>query len=94
MLAADLTEFLLIFADLNHIPRRTCQPIPNTGAEDFAFYMEKVPGVFLWLGVGNPEQGICQPWHSPKFRMDESALALGAAGFAQLAFDYVNEFKK
>ncbi|WP_300624272.1 M20 family metallopeptidase [uncultured Megasphaera sp.] len=70
------------------------EPIPNTGAEDFAFYMEKVPGVFLWLGVGNPEQGICQPWHSPKFRMDESALALGAAGFAQLAFDYVNEFKK
>ncbi len=70
------------------------RPIPNMGAEDFAFYMENTPGVFLWLGVGNPEKGINKPWHSAKFQMDESALSIGAAGFAQLAFDYVNEYKK
>ena len=33
---------------------------PMMGAEDFAYYLQQVPGTFWWIGAGTPEQG----WHS------------------------------
>lgn len=65
------------------------QAIPVMGGEDFAIYQEKIPGVFLWLGVGNPAQGIVHQWHNPKFDADEEALQYGAGALAQLAYDYM-----
>lgn len=57
-------------------------PTPSTGGEDFSIYQEKVPGCFFWLGVGNPKKGAIHPWHSPRFRIDERALPLGAGVLA------------
>jgi amidohydrolase len=57
-------------------------PTPSTGGEDFSIYQEKVTGCFFWLGVGNPEKGAVHPWHSPRFRVDERALPLGAGVLA------------
>ena len=64
-------------------------PVPSMGGEDFALFQEQVPGVFLWLGVGNPAQGIVHQWHHPCFDIDEAALPYGAAALAQLAWDYL-----
>lgn len=64
-------------------------PIPSMGGEDFALFQEQVPGVFFWLGVGNPAQGIVHQWHNPRFDIDETALKYGAAALAQLAYDYL-----
>jgi amidohydrolase len=50
---------------------------PIMGAEDFARYLEKVPGTFLRLGVGVP--GPPASLHSSTFAPDERALVLGAA---------------
>ena len=47
------------------------------GAEDFSFYQQKAPGMFLFLGVGNPEKEASFPHHHPKFDIDESALITG-----------------
>ena len=55
------------------------------GAEDFAFYLEKVPGTFYRLGIRNEAEGITADIHNDHFTIDESALKTGAAMQAYLA---------
>ena len=50
---------------------------PLMGGEDFAFYLNEAPGCFVFLGAGNPEQGVVYPMHHPKFTIDEASLAIG-----------------
>jgi amidohydrolase len=62
-----------------------------TGAEDFAFYQEKIPGFFFFIG-GRPEDVPANeaiPNHSPYFYVDESALLPGMRAMSQLAVDYL-----
>lgn len=56
---------------------------PMMGAEDFARYLEHVPGTFLRLGVGVP--GRTASLHSATFAPDERALVIGAATLAAAA---------
>jgi len=58
-------------------------PRPIMGAEDFACYLEHVPGTFLRLGVGVP--GRPASLHSATFAPDERALVIGAATLAAAA---------
>jgi hippurate hydrolase len=55
------------------------------GAEDFAYYLEKVPGTFYRLGIRNEAQGITADIHNDHFTIDETALKTGAAMQAYLA---------
>lgn len=48
-------------------------PAPNMGVEDFAYYIEKCPGAFWHLGVGNKKKGISAPAHNEYFDIDETA---------------------
>ncbi|WP_378954898.1 M20 family metallopeptidase [Pelosinus sp. sgz500959] len=50
---------------------------PVMGGEDFSQYLEKVPGAFMFVGIGNEKKGIIYPQHHPKFDMDEKALFHG-----------------
>lgn len=64
---------------------------PVTGAEDFSFYQEKVPGIFIFLG-GMPknEDALKAPsHHTPDFFIDESGLLLGVNALCNLAVDYM-----
>lgn len=66
---------------------------PVTGAEDFSFYEEKVPGIFFFLG-GMPkgQNPLTAPsHHTPDFYIDESGFALGVKGLCNLALDYMNK---
>ncbi len=54
---------------------------PSMGAEDFAYFLEKVPGAFVWLGVGEDVSGL----HTPQFAFDEGILPRGSALLAALA---------
>ncbi len=47
------------------------------GGEDFAFFLQKVPGCFAWVGSANPARGYDAPHHSPRFDIDEDALPIG-----------------
>ncbi len=58
--------------------------------EDFAIFMEKVPGVFAFVGAGNPEKGCSFPHHHGSFNIDEDALKMTAALYAQYALDFLN----
>jgi hippurate hydrolase len=51
------------------------------GAEDFAYFLEKVPGAFVWLGVGEDVPGL----HTPQFAFGEKILSCGSALLAALA---------
>lgn len=47
------------------------------GGEDMAFYFQKVPGCFIFLGVGNSGKGCDYPHHNPKFNIDEDGMLYG-----------------
>jgi len=54
-------------------------------AEDFAYYAQKIPGCFYYLGVQNNALGINAHVHTPLFDVDEAALELGSGLMAWLA---------
>lgn len=63
-----------------------------TGAEDFSFYQEKAPGLFIFLG-GMPKgkDPLKAPsHHTPDFFIDESGFTLGVKALADLTVDYMN----
>ncbi len=62
-----------------------------TGAEDFSYFQEKVPGVFVMLGVTPAGQDPAKVAanHSPNFFADEAALPNGVRVMAALAADYL-----
>ena len=64
----------------------------SMGAEDFSYYLEKVPGVFIILGIKNEEKGIIYPHHHPKFNVDEDILWKGTALHTLLAYNYLREY--
>ena len=64
---------------------------PTTGAEDFSFFAEKVPGLFLFLGgrSENTDQFEVAPHHTPDFYIEESGMKLGVRTLCNLAIDYL-----
>ena len=48
-------------------------PHPSMTAEDFAFYLQRVPGAFIWLGNAFPE-GPGHPLHSARFDFNDAAI--------------------
>ncbi|RZK61934.1 MAG: amidohydrolase [Hymenobacter sp.] len=64
-----------------------------TGAEDFACYQEKIPGLFVFLGGTTPGSDFTQvaDHHTAGFKVDESAFPLGVQALATLAVDYLNK---
>ena len=63
-----------------------------TGAEDFSFFQQKVPGLFFFLG-GLPkgkDPKTSGPHHTPDFFIDDSGLKLGVNAIANLTLDYMN----
>ena len=67
-------------------------PVPRTGAEDFSFFAQQVPGLYFFLGV-NPE-GQESPYtnHSPYFYVDDDALDTGVKAFVHLVQDYAESY--
>lgn len=55
------------------------------GAEDFAYYSQKVPATFFRLGTGNKKKGITAIVHTPVFDIDEDAIEQGMGMMAWLA---------
>ena len=58
---------------------------PCMAGEDFANYLGRVPGAFLYLSSSNPRKGTDRPHHSSGFNIDEEVLWEGAAAFDRIA---------
>ncbi len=64
---------------------------PDTGSEDFAFYVEKVPGMFFFVGACPPDVDPAKApsHHTPDFMMDEGSMEVGLKAMLQLTLDYM-----
>lgn len=62
-----------------------------TGAEDFSYYQDKIPGLFFFLGGmpkgKNPTETASH--HTPDFYIDESGFVLGMKAMSNLTLDYM-----
>jgi amidohydrolase len=63
----------------------------ETGAEDFAYFAEKVPGFYFFVGATPRGQDLSTTPanHSPRFYVDESALQVGLRATLYIAVDYL-----
>jgi amidohydrolase len=63
---------------------------PTMGVEDFAYFLQKVPGSFYKLGCGNKEKGIDKPIHNNQFNIDEDCIKIGLAVHVSTVLKYLN----
>jgi amidohydrolase len=63
---------------------------PHTGAEDFSFFQEKIPGLFFFVGARPPEISAADApsHHTPDFMIDERGMITGIKAMLQLTLDY------
>jgi amidohydrolase len=62
-----------------------------TGAEDFAFYQKKIPGLFFFVGAMPPDQdpNTVPSHHTPDFMVDERSFVTGVKAMLNLTVDYL-----
>ena len=83
-LTARMRPTLERVAGKNHL----VELAPQTYSDDFAFYQEKIPGLFVLLGARAPGDEFF-PNHSPKFHIDESGIVVGVRTLGHLTLDYM-----
>ncbi|CAC98175.1 M20 family metallopeptidase [Listeria innocua] len=59
-----------------------------SGSEDFAYYLQKIPGVFFYIGAKPKNTPHAYFNHHPKFDIDEDALLVAAKSVADVVLDY------
>lgn len=79
----DLTQQALQLLHPSFGPNGLVQMRPVLGSEDFAFYAQKAPGFYFFLGTRSPGAEN-QTLHSPDFDPDEEALTVGVTAAAGL----------
>ena len=68
---------------------RTREVRPQMGAEDFASFAERVPALYIKMGMRNEARGITAMIHTEDFDIDEGVLPLGVRAMATLVWDYL-----
>ncbi len=69
----------------------TVEPYLTMGAEDFSYYLQKIPGCFFFIGSAPFDKELMSvPHHCSHFDIDERALLIGTSMFVQLIFDKLN----
>jgi amidohydrolase len=67
---------------------------PKTpGGEDFAYFLQRYPGVYAFTGCRNPEKDCVYSLHHNMFDLDEDAMQNGAAFYIQYTLDAQEAFK-
>lgn len=66
-------------------------PNASPGSDDFAFYLEQVPGILFRMGTGNEDPSTHVGLHNGGNRFDERGIPAGAAVMVQYILDYLNE---
>ncbi len=64
-----------------------------TGAEDFSFFQEQVPGLYLFVGGKSLDIPASEApgHHTPEFKIDESGMKLGVKLLTNLTLDYMKQ---
>ncbi|MCR8854576.1 amidohydrolase [Lysinibacillus fusiformis] len=69
---------------------KTCPPFMV--GEDFAYYLEKVPGTFFFTGAKSPEWETAYPHHHARFNFDERAMLIAAKTLGKATLEYLKEY--
>jgi amidohydrolase len=87
----DLTQRMLPTLERVAGPGKAAQAPPATGAEDFSYFEQEIPGLYFFLGVIPDSVPLTEaaPNHSPYFFADETALPLGVRALAHLTVDFL-----
>jgi amidohydrolase len=85
---AKMAEWALSVAGKVLGDHKVVEMAPVMGGEDFAYYLQQVPGAFLFFGMGD---GMEYPHHHPRFDIDERALPPAALLMTALALEYLKE---
>lgn len=64
---------------------------PVMGAEDFSYFANRIPGLFLGLGVAKEPGVVGAPNHSPYFYVNDAALPVGIELLSNLALEWLHE---
>jgi len=62
---------------------------PSMSSEDFSYFLNEVPGAYIFIGTRNEKEGLIYDLHNPKFTIDENALKVGIKVFTKAAFDFL-----
>ena len=63
---------------------------PMSGSEDFAYYLQKIPGSMFYVGA-KPDVGPVYPHHHPKFVINEDSLIIAAKAMAAVVAEYFGQ---
>lgn len=93
---AELTEMALPILRSVAGDKRVIEIPKVTGAEDFSYFANEVPGFYYFLGVTPEGQDPSKAPsnHSPLFYVDESALRKGTEALTLLTLDYMANYKQ
>jgi amidohydrolase len=95
--SATINEEALTRASLPSLQRvygsKARQVLPQMVAEDFASFAEKVPALYVKMGVRNEARGITAMIHTEDFDIDEAVLPLGVRAMSTLVWDYLERTK-
>jgi amidohydrolase len=73
-------------------PEALHENIPQSmGGDDFAFFLQRVPGALFVLGTNDGTERTSYPLHHPRFDIDESAMVRGAAILALTAYTILSD---
>lgn len=86
-LTSEMLPVLQAVAGAEHVHRNP----PETGAEDFAFIAERVPGFYINIGgrPSNVPEEEASDHHTPDFYIDDSGLGLGVRAMTAMALHYL-----
>ncbi len=79
------TEYVIKIAKRIVSEKNVVKTPVSMGGEDMAYFLEKVPGAFFWLGSMNKEKGLDKPHHSAYFNFDENVLPIGVEMHVKIA---------
>jgi amidohydrolase len=91
---ATLNDAVLTRASVPSLERvygaaRVREVRPQMGAEDFASFAERVPALYVKMGVRNQAKGITAMIHTEDFDLDEAVLPLGVRALSTMAWDFL-----
>lgn len=66
-------------------------PYVTMGSEDFAYFQQKAPGTYFFVGSNNEARGLHYGHHHPKFDFDEEVLVRGSALMAAAAIEVIKD---
>lgn len=82
----------MMVPSLEKVPGAEVALVPKaTPSEDFSFFAQRVPGLFVLIGATPPgtDPATAAPNHSPNFQIDEGALLVGLRTLVTLTADYM-----